>query len=86
MPIIIALYWYLAKKNKEAPLEKNGLKTLSVHKFFFYFGIIIPLLGFVLLIAPLALINDPEFLTIIMMIVRNWITFYWYWTFLFCGI
>jgi hypothetical protein len=68
MPIIIALYWYLSKKNKEAPSEQNGIKILSVHKFFFYFGIIIPLLGFALLISPLTLINDPEFLMIIMMI------------------
>lgn len=61
IPIILAIYWYLSKKNKETPLERNGIKTLSIHKFFFYFGIIIPLLGFALLIGPLTLINEPEF-------------------------
>jgi len=61
MPIIIFVYWYLSKKNKELPLEHDGIKTLSVHKFFFYFGIIIPLFGFAFLIVPLTLINDPEF-------------------------
>jgi hypothetical protein len=61
MPIIIFVYWYLSKKNKELPLEHNGIKILSVHKFFFYFGVVIPLFGFTFLIVPLTLINDPEF-------------------------
>jgi hypothetical protein len=68
IPTIIFMYWYLSKKNIEIPSEKNGIKTLSVHKFFFYFGILIPLFGFTLLIVPLTLITDPDFFMIIAMI------------------
>ena len=67
MLVIILIYWYLSKRNTEVPLEKSGIKTLLIHKFFFYFGSIISLIGFTLLIGPLSLINDPEFLNIIIM-------------------
>lgn len=68
LPVIFFVYRYLSKTNQDTPTESNGVKRLSIHKFFFYFGITISIFGVFLLFALLYLINDDEFITIVLMI------------------